>query len=310
MKTPTPGSLPQPSGDLQQLIANIDEHGYCLIAEALDEPGIAAVRERLAAQARAEQRLGHHKLAPTQDVGGINQWVYMLLNKGKVFQRLLFHPLVSAVTEHLIGGEYLLGDISAHITRPGNSLLPLHIDQWWMPPPVRPRERHVRPGSMTRDNVPKVDGMPPICRDPINAPVVVNAMWMISDYTEANGATHLVPGSHLSGALPAPSVPHEVPTARAVAPAGTVVLWDGRTWHSAGENKSNEPRYGITTYYSGPQFRSLQNHTLGSKAALLDGASPELLTLLGFRAFGGYGHTGERDAEFARPSDGLVGELG
>ena len=118
-----------------------------------------------------------------------------------------------------------------------------------------------------------------------------------------------------TGGIPIPSGVGVTPIVRPgpgvlAYPAGTVVLWDGRTWHSAGENKSNEPRYGITTYYSGPQFRSLQNHTLGSKAALLDGASPELLTLLGFRAFGGYGHTGERDAEFARPSDGLVGELG
>lgn len=303
-------TLPQLSSDPRQLTDDVNKYGYCLIAGALDAAGITAVRERLAAQAEAEQRLGHHQRAPTQDTGGINQWVYMLLNKGEVFQRLLFHPVVSAVIKHLIGGEYLLGDISAHITRPGNSLLPLHVDQWWMPPPVRPGERHVRPGSITRDNVPKMRGLPPVCKDPINPPVVVNAMWMISDYTRANGATHLVPGSHLSGALPAPSVPHDVPTARAVAPAGTVVLWDGRTWHSAGENKSNEARYGVTTYYQGPQFRSLQNHTLGSKPAVLDGASPELLTLLGFKAFGGYGHTGDRDAPFARPSEDLIGELG
>lgn len=310
MTASSPDSHPQLSNDPQQLTSDVDEYGYCLIAEALDAQAINSVRERLAAQADAEQRLGHHQLAPTQDVGGINQWVYMLLNKGEVFQRLLFQPVVSAVVKHLIGDEYLLGDISAHITRPGNSLLPLHVDQWWMPPPVRPGERHVRSGSITRENVPKLHGLPPVCKDPINPPVVVNAMWMISDYTEANGATHLVPGSHLSGALPAPTVPHEVPSARAIAPAGSVVLWDGRTWHSAGENKSNEPRYGITTYYQGPQFRSLQNHTLGSKPELLEGASPELLTLLGYKAFGGYGHTGDRDAEFARPSKELIGELG
>ena len=69
------------------------------IAEALDPQGIEVVRERLAAQADAEQRLGHHQLALTQDVGGINQWVYMLLNKGEVFQRLLFQPVVSAVVK-------------------------------------------------------------------------------------------------------------------------------------------------------------------------------------------------------------------
>ena len=161
---------------------------------------------------------------------------------------------------------------------------------------------------MTRQNLPKLAGLPPVCQDPINPPVVVNAMWMISDYTEAN----VLPISYRKSPVRGParaSVPHDAPTVRAIAPAGTVVLWDGRTWHSAGENKSKEPRYGITTYYSGPQFRSLQNHTLGSKPAVLDGASPELLTLLGFRAFGGYGHTGDRDAEFARPSDALIGEL-
>ena len=193
MTTSNPVSPPRLSRDPQQLIADVDEHGYCLIAEAFDPQGIEAVRERLAAQADAELRLGHHQLAPTQDVAGVNQWVYMLLNKGEVFQRLLFQPVVSAVVKHLIGDEYLLGDISAHITRPGNSLLPLHVDQWWMPQPVRPGERHVRPGSITRENVPKSHGLPLICKDPINPPVVVNAMWMISDYTEANGATEIWP---------------------------------------------------------------------------------------------------------------------
>jgi hypothetical protein len=185
----------------------------------------------------------------------------------------------------------------------------LHIDQWWMPPLALPGKPYVRAGAIARGNVATVEGLPRASALPLHPPVVVNAMWMISDYTEENGATRLVPRSHLSGAQPAPSVPHRVPTVPALGRAGTVILWDGRTWHSAGANASDEPRFGITTYYCGPQFRSLQNHTLGTKPEVLREASPELLALLGFKPFGGYGHTGDRETTYAKGAADLIGEL-
>ena len=309
MNTWNESELPKPTESTSQLISDVDRWGYCLIANAIDPTTLAEVQKRLSDQARAEQEQGHHQMSEVQDSSGVNQWLYMLINKGKVFEKLLFQTNIMAVLQHLLGEEYVLSDFAAHITRPGNSLLPLHIDQWWLPPPKMPGEKHTRPGNIGRTKVVMAKGLPPRSTTPINATAVVNAMWMISDYTQANGATRLVPGSHHSGLQPAQSVPHQCPTVAAEGAAGTVVLWDGRTWHAAGANDSNAPRYGVTSYYSGPQYRSLSNWTIGTKQAVLDNASAELLQLLGFKPFGGYGHTGNRDGIMATSAEHLIGEL-
>lgn len=301
------GGPPSPTRALARLTADMDASGYCLVADALAPAKVAAVRARLEEQAAAERAQGHRRRSQVQDSAGANQWVNMLLNKGPVFRDLLFHPLVDGVVEHLLGPGSLLSDISAHITRPGNTLLPLHIDQWWLPPPVMPGERHIRAGAVSRDNV--RTGPPEVSKTPINPPAVVNAMWMMSDFTAENGATRIVPRSHLSGTQPEATVPHRIPTVALTGRAGTCAIWEGRTWHSAGANVSGEERFGLITYYGGPQFRSLQNHALGTRPEVLEDAPPELLALLGLKVWNEYGKTGNVGSEYARPGAELIGAL-
>ena len=129
------------------------------------------------------------------------------------------------------------------------------------------------------------------------------------DFTEENGATRLVPGSHLSGLDPDPATPHRVPTVVAEAPSGTALAWDGRTWHAAGINRARAPRYGVQTSFCGPQFRQMENYTLGTRPEVLAELTPEEKALLGFRIWSGYGNTGDAGAGFAEPGTRAVGEL-
>ena len=152
--------------------------------------------------------------------------------------------------EHVIGREYILSETSAHLTRPGNPAMALHTDQWWMPPPVMPGEAYLPAGEITRAGARQ--GPLKKATQPIAAPMCVQTMLMVSDFTEANGATRLVPGSHMTGCQPDQSVPHIVPSIAAEGPAGTIAMWEGRTWHSAGPNVSNEIRYGLPTLYAAP----------------------------------------------------------
>ena len=300
--------LPRPTRDVAQLLADMDAWGYCLVAEALPPDRIAALRERLEEQVEAERRLGHHRRDDhVNQPGSENQWVLMLINKGKVFQQVLHHPLVTAVLDHVLGRDHVLSESSAHLTRPGNPAMALHTDQWWMPPPVMPGEPYQPAGEITRAGA----RQGPLRRSdrPIAAPMVLQTMCMISDFTEANGATRLVPGSHMTGAQPDQSVPHVVPSIAAEGPSGTMVMWEGRTWHSAGPNVSNETRYGMATLYAAPQMRTLMNFTLGTRPEVLADASPELRRLLGFKVWSGYGSTGELDSDWALPGSETTGRL-
>ena len=299
--------LPKATGDLEQAVRDVDACGYCLIEQALPDCTIDEIRTRIDEQALAEREQGFHHMSQVQDPGGINQWVNLLINKGVVFQKLLMHPTVSGVIDHLLGEEHLLSDFAAHVVRPGNTALPLHIDQWWMPQPLMPGEDYVRVGATDRTKI--AAGKPLPSDQPINPPCVVNAFWMVSDFTEENGATRVVPGSHLSGQQPDHDVPHSVDTVALTGKAGTVAIWEGRTWHAAGQNNTNASRYGVTSYYGGPQFRSLTNYTLGTHPEILERASPELMKLLGFKVWNEYGRTGESKDGFALPAHQQIRDL-
>ena len=300
--------LPRPTKDLPQLLRDMHEWGYCLLADALNAHELGEIRLRLEEQAQAEQRLGHHKQDDQVNVpGSENQWILMLINKGSVFQKVLQHPVVSAVLEHVLGPEHILSETSAHLTRPGNPAMPLHTDQWWMPPPVMPGEVYRPAGQITRAGVKK--GPLRRATQGIAAPMCLQTMLMVSDFTAANGATRIVPGSHMTGCQPDQSVPHIVPSIAAEGPAGTIAMWEGRTWHSAGPNTSNETRYGMPTLYAAPQMRTLMNFTYGTKSEVLDGATPELKQLLGFKVWQGYGRTGEVGTEWAQPAAQTIGVL-
>ena len=300
--------LPKAVRDATQLIADMDTWGYCLIDEALTPDQIAIIRERLEKQAEAELRHSHYVVDDSLlDPENQTQWVLMLINKGKVFQQVLHHPLVTAVLDHVLGRDHILSETSAHLTRPGNPAMALHTDQWWMPPPVMPGEAYLPAGEITRSGAKQ--GPLKRADRPIAAPMCVQTMTMISDFTDANGGTRLVPSSHLTGVQPDQSVPHIVPSIAAEGPPGTIAMWEGRTWHSSGPSTSNATRYGMATLYAAPQMRTLMNFTYGTKAEVLADASPELLKLLGFKTWSGYGETGELGGGWARPAAETIGAL-
>src|SRR5262245_52885181 len=199
-------NLPSPTRDPQALKADLATLGYCLIDRALDPATLAAVQDRLFRQAAAERRL-HNKKNPA-NTDPVSQWVGMLLNKGEIFLKLVQDPLAMSLMEHMIGPDYLLSCIDAQIQHPGSGTMPLHSDQWWMPKPQQPGLPAGRPADARRNAGSAVN--PGAAGQPIAPMAAANVMWMITDFTEENGATRIVPGSHLSGAEPDSSVPHKV----------------------------------------------------------------------------------------------------
>ena len=299
-------SLPTGTTDLDQMRSDLDAYGYCIAKDLLDSFTVAAIAERLAAQAAGERAAElDHPFPAEADGDHINQWVYLLHNKGSVFHQLALHPTARALATHVLGVDHNLSAMDSHITYPGNKPMPLHTDQWWMPQPALPGERHNRQGDLIRGNGPF--GEPTPADRAIAPPMVLNFMWMITDFTVANGGTRVVPGSHLSGVQPTGE-----PRADEVQPegtAGSALVWEGRTWHGSGANTSGGHRLGLTTFFCAPVVRSLTNMTYGTRPEVYDELDEEMKRLLGFAPWNGYGATDEPNAEFARPAEETVGEL-
>jgi ectoine hydroxylase-related dioxygenase (phytanoyl-CoA dioxygenase family) len=128
-------------------------------------------------------------------------------------------------------------------------------------------------------------------RDELNWPhamrdteITVTAIFALTDFTEANGATVIAPGSnHWPGALP------EVPagsTCQAVMPAGSALLYSGKVVHGGGANTTTDQwRIGLHAGFCCGWLRTEENHQL---TVPLDAARtlPERVQyLLGFRSY-------------------------
>jgi len=283
----------------------MDEFGYCLLKDALSPEEVAALRSRVVEQLEAEVRLGVNNVLPDR-----KQLVRFLVNKGQVFRDMLFHPGFHDVIRHVLGQEYLLSAFHAHFAHPGSTKA-FHTDQFWMPPPTNDRKQTLlKPGSMTRavnrgHHVGGDELMDPVTIAPA---VVCNSMWMMDDFTAENGATLVVPGSHLSGRQPDTDLDSNANWVPATGPAGTTVIFEGRVWHTTGANTTNRPRIGLTVNFCAPQFRQQENFLMGTLPEVLEAASPELLALIGFKAWQGYGGY-ENHGQWVARGEYALGEL-
>ena len=78
-------------------------------------------------------------------------------------------------------------------------------------------------------------------------------IWMIDDFTEQNGATYIVPGTHKSNKVPKMVMedryaPHQ-DEIRATGKAGDLFIFNGHCWHAGGPNESNGSRRALLVHY-------------------------------------------------------------
>jgi len=159
-------------------------------------------------------------------------------------------PLVLDVVERLIGPGAQFGNTCAIQVHPGQDAQVLHYEQ----------------------------GIYPLPRD---GDVMISAIWALDDFTAGNGATRVVPRSHLRPA----GKPADHEAVPVVMPAGSVLLFSGRLYHGGGANTSARPRLGVVIDYLQPWLRPCEAHTLSALAAdpaAVRGLPRRLQELLGF----------------------------
>jgi ectoine hydroxylase-related dioxygenase (phytanoyl-CoA dioxygenase family) len=220
---------------------------------------------------------------------------------------MVVHPYVDELVGHILGKDFILSTHSANITKPGGIRMGLHTDQWWMPQPIKPGEDFIRASEISRKA--SASFLEPSTELGISPPVVANCMWMLSDFTEKNGATEVVPGSHLTGAHPNQEDQSSYPIRQAVAKEGTLMVFEGRLWHGTGANTGNSDRLGVLTTFCAPQFRQQENQTIGLDRDLWDSCSEKLKARLGFKVWNAYGRIESSVEDMIEPEPVRIGEL-
>ena len=113
---------------------------------------------------------------------------------------------------------------------------------------------------------------------PRDLEVETNVIWALDAFTPDNGATVVAPGSHV---WPSGRRPEDHEMVPVVMPAGSAVVYSGRLWHGAGENRSGEPRRALICEHLLPWLRPADNHTLALGVAGLRRLPPMLRRLAG-----------------------------
>lgn len=140
-------------------LAEIEDHGYTVIPDVFDQDWAGHV---VATLDRLEHDLG---VVPAgNSFEGASTWrIYNLLARGPLFRGIPVHPRVLPVVEGVLDEGCLISSLSSIVIGPGERSQPIHADDQVMP--------LAKPHVAT----------------------VCNTMWALTDFTEANGATRVVP---------------------------------------------------------------------------------------------------------------------
>jgi ectoine hydroxylase-related dioxygenase (phytanoyl-CoA dioxygenase family) len=246
--------------ELAEHVARIAEQGYTIVADAI-EPDL--VDEIGAELARLEVDLG---IVPARNdfEGTDTVRIYNLLVHGAAFERIPVHANVLPIVEGVLDAQCLISSLSSIAICAGETPQPIHAD----------------------------DQLMPIAKP--HPPTVCNTMWAITDFTEANGATRIIPGSHLAESSPVygqhyESIPAEMEK-------GSVLVWHGSLWHGGGANTTDQRRIGIAMNYCAGYIRQQENQQLGIPREIALGFEERLQQLCGYSVYMGLiGHIDKQD---------------
>jgi ectoine hydroxylase-related dioxygenase (phytanoyl-CoA dioxygenase family) len=220
--------------------ARLDADGFLPLPAILPQQQLQVIRQRLAELSAAEgDRAG---LEVHQEEG--TDRVADLVNKDPVFEVCFTSPRVLAAVAHVLG-DFTLSSLNSRAALPGAGHQRLHTD--WAEP--------VPPGDYQ----------------------VCNSIWLIDEFTPANGPTRVIPGSHRSEQLPGqvladPWAPHP-DEVKVLGSAGTVVIFNAHMWHGGTLNSTGRPRRALHAYFC----RRGRKQQLDQRAY----ARPETLARLG-----------------------------
>jgi ectoine hydroxylase-related dioxygenase (phytanoyl-CoA dioxygenase family) len=248
--------------------ARIDEQGWTVVEDAI-EPDLAD--ELTDALDRLERDLA---VAPAENTfeGTRTVRIYNLLVHGDVFARVPVHPNVLPLVERVLDPGCLLSSLSSIAIGPDETPQPIHSDDQLIP-------------------IPKP-----------HPPVVCNSMWALTDFNEANGATRLVPGTHLG---PSPDFGRDYDSIPAEMGRGSVLVWNGSLWHGGGANTTDRRRVGLACNYCAGYVRQQENQQLGIPRDVARRFDERLQRLCGYGIYNGLiGHIDKHDPiELLREAD-------
>ncbi len=244
---------------LSEHLARIDEVGYTIVEDAIDLGLIDELNDDLL---RLESDLG---IVPAHNrfEGLRTTRIYNLLAHGPLFEQIPVHSAILPICEGVLDAGLLVSSLSSIAIGSDEVAQPIHADDQIIPLP--------KPHPAT----------------------VCNTMWALTDFTEENGATRLMPGTHKADS--SPDFTSEYESIPAEMSKGSVLVWHGSLWHGGGANRTDHRRVGIAMNYCAGYIRQQENQQLGLDLKSVESFEPRLQELCGFAIYRGLiGHINKK----------------
>ncbi|MEL6530210.1 MAG: phytanoyl-CoA dioxygenase family protein [Pseudomonadota bacterium] len=257
---------------LAETFEELDREGYVVFERVLDDAAIQRQIDALDVWLKKDVR-GRNNFE-----GADSNRIYAMLAKDPVFADLVSHPLQLAFGERELGRSMLLYACLAINLLPGETAQPWHFDDSHCDL-ARPR-----------------------------APLSMSTFWSLTETTDENGATEIIPGSHLwgderpegasgpedflTGKIDKQDGDGAIPGAiKATMPPGSLMIAKGTLWHRGGANRSGDRRLIVTPQFCKGWCRPLEQQLIAvppEKAARLPERVQELLGYSIHAPFMGY----------------------
>lgn len=208
---------------LEPYVAELDEYGYTVVPpdKAGTMPLVDELRDAVVELAAAEFGLAPADVGPTSAESHRSFFRQQMLAQGRCFEQALMNPVSLTLVTHLLGESCVLSSMAAFMKGPSEKSLDLHTDNVAIPSPFPPYAQ------------------------------VANSTLILSNYSAEDGAITFVPRSHKLARHP---LPNEIADHRLAvpvkAPAGSLVVFHGNTWHGALPRRHPGYRYTLISYFA------------------------------------------------------------
>ena len=233
---------------IDDALATLHDKGWVVLDGLVDEATIDA------AEVEVRALLDDTPTGRDSFEGFATRRIYALAAKTRAADPLLTNPVITGVCQRVLGDGFRASSLTTIAIGPGEQAQALHYDAQVYPLP-RPEPQ-----------------------------VVVNSMWALTPFTQANGATRLVASSHHwpTEQRPEPGPDGTVTTIAAEMDRGSVLLYLGSLWHGGGANTTDQVRVGLNLEYAAGWVRQQENQYLVLPPDRTEGVPDEVLRVLGY----------------------------
>ncbi|HIG59384.1 MAG TPA: hypothetical protein EYQ22_00695 [Gammaproteobacteria bacterium] len=233
--------------DIGDVVGKIRKQGYAVVEDFLTQQDVATIRSAF----NSDVPITEMRAIGTET--GRTWRAHNLLAKTRVADSVFLDSRLRAIVDGVIGRYNQINITTLFNTLPGETKQFLHQD----------------------------DGLWPIPRP--HPPFLCNALIAFDDFTQDNGATHLVPYSHTWTR----AVDQSIEPIQIEMKSGSMVLWEGGMWHGGGANVTrDQERMGFFISHQVSYLRPQEIQLLAIPPQVVRQMPRKLRRLLGYHPFG------------------------